>query len=90
MRLPHGEWLGWLPVHQTQLVVGEGAPGIIDWDRTHGFAAASVALIHCDAAKVVLENVHRVENRVRPVGINGIREEIYLMVIGSTEQRAAG
>jgi hypothetical protein len=23
-------------------------------------------------------------------GINGIREEIYLMVIGSTEQRAAG
>jgi hypothetical protein len=24
-------------VHQTQLVVGEGAPGIIDWDRTRGF-----------------------------------------------------
>ena len=54
-------------VHQTQLVVGEGAPGIIDWDRTRGFAAASVALIHCDAAEVVLENVHRVENRVWPV-----------------------
>ena len=44
-------------VHQSQLVVGESAPRVIDRDRSRGFAARGVALVHGDAAEVVLELV---------------------------------
>jgi len=54
-------------VHQPKLVVGEGAPGIIDRDRPSGLAAVGVALIHGDAAEVVLKNLHGVEHRGGPV-----------------------
>src|SRR5437899_9439925 len=37
-------------VHQAQLVVGEGAPGVLDRDRPRGFSAVRVALVHRDAA----------------------------------------
>src|SRR3954452_10865587 len=52
---------------KPQLVIGEGAPRVIDRDRTGGFAAAGVALVHGDAPEVVFENLHRVEHRGRPV-----------------------
>ena len=41
-------------VHQPQLVVGEGAPRVVDRDRAARFAAIRVALVHRDAAEVVL------------------------------------
>ena len=46
-------------VHQSQLIVGEGIPRVVDRDRACGFAAVGVALVHRDAAEVVLEGVHR-------------------------------
>jgi len=50
-------------VHQPQLVVREGAPGIAGGNRSRGFAAVRSALIHRDAAEVVLERFHPVEHR---------------------------
>src|SRR5215831_2783725 len=55
-------------VHQPQLVVGEGAPRVVHRDRARGFAAGGVALVHGDAAEVVLELLHRVDHRGRPTG----------------------
>src|SRR4051812_17555727 len=40
-------------VHEPQLVIGERAPRVINRDRTGGFAAASVAMVHGDAPEVV-------------------------------------
>ena len=54
-------------VHQAELVVGEGVPGIGDRDRTGGLAVRGVSLIHGDHAEVVLEFLHDVDHRVRPV-----------------------
>ena len=50
-------------VHQPDLVVGEGAPRVVDLHRAGGFAADGVALVHRDDAEVVLEHLHRVERR---------------------------
>jgi hypothetical protein len=55
-------------VHQPQLVVGEGAPRVVDRDRAARFAAIGVALIHRDAAEVVLERRHRIKHGGRPIG----------------------
>src|SRR5262245_48320842 len=54
-------------VHQSQLVVGESAPRVIDRDWPCRLAAASVALVHSDTAEVALELIPRVDNRCRPV-----------------------
>ena len=54
-------------VHQPQLVVGESVPRIVDRDRAGGFAVGGVALIHRDEAEVVLEFLHRVDDRVWPI-----------------------
>ena len=42
-------------VHQPELVVGEGVPRVVDRDRAGGLAAVGVALVHRDAAELVLE-----------------------------------
>ena len=39
-------------IHQPELVVGEGAPGIVDRDRAAQLAAVGIALVHRDAAEV--------------------------------------
>jgi hypothetical protein len=54
-------------VHQPELIVGEGVPHIVDRHRTRRLAAIDIALVHRDAAKVVLELFHRVDHRGRPV-----------------------
>jgi len=54
-------------VHQPQLVIRKRAPGIAGGNRSRGLAAVRVALIHRDAAKVILERFHRVEDRGGPV-----------------------
>src|SRR6266850_6120460 len=45
-------------IHQSELVVSEGAPGVVDRDRAAGLAAVGVALVHGDAAEVILECFH--------------------------------
>src|SRR5262249_39779484 len=52
---------------QPQLVVREATPRVADGNRPRGLAAVRVALVHRDAAEVVLERFHRVEHRGRPV-----------------------
>jgi hypothetical protein len=54
-------------VHQAELIVGEGVPGIGDRDRPDGLAVRGVSLIHGDHAEVVLEFLHDVDHRVWPV-----------------------
>ena len=54
-------------VHQPELVVGEGVPRVLDRDRTGRLAAIGVALVHRDAAEIVLEFFHRVDHRGRPI-----------------------
>jgi hypothetical protein len=54
-------------VHQSQLVVGECVPWVSGGDWAGKLAAVRVALIHCDATELVLEYLHRVENRIGPV-----------------------
>src|SRR5437773_1862516 len=54
-------------VHQPQLVIRKRAPGVARGNRSRGLAAVRVALIHRDAAEVVLERFHRVEHRGGPV-----------------------
>jgi hypothetical protein len=54
-------------VHQPKLVVGECVPRVLDRHRTGGIAAIGIALIHGDAAEVVLELFHRIENGGLPV-----------------------
>src|SRR2546428_12104993 len=60
-------------VHQPQLVVREGAPGVAGRNRSRGLAAVRIALIHRDAAEVALERFHRVEHRGRPVAHAGVQ-----------------
>src|SRR5262245_16747619 len=45
-------------IHQPELVVGEGPPGVINRDWTTGLAAVGVALVHRNAAEVILECFH--------------------------------
>ena len=54
-------------VHQPELVVGEGVPGIFGRHRAGRLAAIGVALVHRDAAEVVLEFLHRVDRGGRPI-----------------------
>jgi hypothetical protein len=54
-------------IHQRKLIVGECVPRIVDRHRAGGFAAGGVALVHGDAAEVVLEMLHHVDDRVRPI-----------------------
>src|SRR5213594_3247231 len=60
-------------VHQPQLVVREGAPGVAGGNRSRGFAAVRIALIHRNAAEVALERFHRVEHRGGPVAHAGVQ-----------------
>src|SRR5262249_18342937 len=60
-------------IHQPELVVGKGAPGVVDRDRAARFAAVGVALVHRDAAEVVRELCHRVDHRGRPVADAGVQ-----------------
>src|SRR5690348_13444991 len=45
-------------IHQPDLVVGERIPWVIDRHGAGRLAAVSVALVHGDAAEVVLECLH--------------------------------
>ncbi len=54
-------------VHQPQLVVGEGPPRVINRNRSARLAAIGVALVHRNAAEIVLEFLHGVEDLVRPI-----------------------
>ena len=54
-------------VHQPELVVGEGVPRVLDRHRTSGLAAIGIALVHGDAAEIVLELFHRIDDGVRPI-----------------------
>ena len=72
-------------IHEPELVVGEGAPGVVDRDRAAGLAAVGVALIHRDAAEVVRELLHRVDHRGRPVADAGVQAPT-----GGDQQREAG
>ena len=56
-----------------KLVVGEGAPGVINLDRAGGLATVGVALVHGDAAEVVLENLHGVEHLAGPAAHDGVK-----------------
>ena len=60
-------------IHQPELVVGERIPRVVDRHRAGRFAAIGVALVHGDAAEVVLEHLHRVEHRGRPVADAGVQ-----------------
>src|SRR5438876_2943316 len=60
-------------IHQPKLVVREGAPGVAGGNRPRGLAAVRVALIHRDAAEVILERFHRVEYRGGPVAHAGVQ-----------------
>jgi hypothetical protein len=60
-------------VHQPELVLREGTPGVVDRDRPTRLAAVGVALIHRDAAKVVLERFHGVEHSGGPIADAGVQ-----------------
>ena len=60
-------------VHQPQLVVGEGAPGVVDLHGAGGLPADRVALVHGDATEVVLELLHGVEHLSRPTVEYGVQ-----------------
>src|SRR5712691_733543 len=60
-------------IHQPELVVGEGSPRVVDRDRSAGLAAVRVALVHRNAAKFVLEFLHGVEHRGRPIADAGVQ-----------------
>jgi len=60
-------------IHQPELVVGEGAPGVVDRNRAARFAAVGVALVHRDAAEIVFKLLHRVDHRGRPVADAGVQ-----------------
>src|SRR5260370_35692365 len=72
-------------VHQPQLVVGEGAPRVIDRDRAAGFAAIGVALVHRDAAEIVLEGLRGVKHCGGPIADPGVQAPA-----GGDQQREAG
>ena len=59
--------------------------GIVDRHWARGFAAIGVALVHCDAAEVVLEHLHRVYHRGRPVADTRVQPSA-----GGHQKREAG
>ena len=71
-------------VHQPELIIGERAPRVIDGNRPRRLTAVRVALIHRDAAEVVLEDLHGIEHRGRPIADAGIQT-----TAGSHQQRKA-
>src|SRR3954452_19712715 len=71
-------------VHQSQLVVGECVPWVGRRDWAGGLVAVGVALIHRDAAKLVTEYLHRVENRSAPIACAQVQA-----AAGDEEQRKA-
>ena len=72
-------------VHQPQLIVGKGIPGVIDRDWTGGIATCGIALVHRDAMEIVLELLHRVDDRVLPIADPRVQA-----AAGRNEQRKAG
>src|SRR5512135_3654672 len=72
-------------IHQSELVVGERVPRVIDRHRASGLAAIGVALVHGDAAEVVLELFHRIDDGVRPVADARVQS-----AARDDEQRKAG
>jgi hypothetical protein len=72
-------------VHQPEMVVGEGVPGVLDRHRASGLAAIGIALVHGDAAEVVLELFHRIENGGLPVADTRIQS-----AARDDQQREAG
>ena len=72
-------------VHQPELVVGEGVPRVLGRHRAGGLAAIGVALVHRDAAEVVLELFHRVDHGGRPVADARVQA-----AAGGDQQREAG
>ena len=72
-------------VHQPELVVGEGVPRVLDRHRTGEFAAIGIALVHGDAAEVVLELFHRIDNGSLPVADARIQSAAW-----DHQQREAG
>src|SRR3954449_4100966 len=71
-------------IHQAELVVSKRIPGVAGRDRSGGFAAIGVALVHGDAVKLVLENLERVEHGIRPVADAGVQS-----AAGHQQQRKA-
>src|SRR4029077_17774085 len=72
-------------IHQPKLVVGERIPRVIDRHWAGRFTAIGVALVHCDAAEIVLERLHRVEDRARPIADPRIQS-----AAGGNQKREAG
>src|SRR3989449_4380882 len=72
-------------IHQSELVVGECLPGVVDRHGAGGLAAIGVALVHRDAAEVVRERLHRVDHRGWPVADAGVQAPT-----GGDQQREAG
>src|SRR5262249_38854163 len=72
-------------IHQPELVVGERLPGVVDRHGAGRLAAIGVALVHRDAAEVVLKCFHRVDHRVRPIADAGVQAPT-----GGDQQREAG
>src|SRR5215471_2243297 len=60
-------------VHEPELVIREGAPGVVDGDRSAGLTTVGVSLIHRDAAEVVFEFLHGVEHRRGPITNAGVQ-----------------
>ena len=72
-------------VHQAELVISESVPGVLGRDRAGRLAAIGVALIHRDAAEVVLELFHRIDRSGRPVADPRVQA-----AAGGHEKREAG
>ena len=60
-------------VHQAELVRREGVPRVVHLHRACRFATVGVALVHGDAAEVVLEHLHGVEDGRAPVAQPGVQ-----------------
>ena len=71
-------------VHQPQLVIRKGTPRVVDRNRPGGLAAGRVALVHRNAAEVVLECLHSVEHRGGPIADAGVQAST-----GSDQEREA-
>src|SRR5688500_18675103 len=60
-------------IHQPELVVGERIPWVVDRHGAGRLATVSVALVHRDATKIVLECFHGVDHRGWPVTDAGVQ-----------------
>src|SRR3979490_2686715 len=50
-------------IHQTEMVIGVGVPGTVDFERAGGLAVIGVAQVRGDASILCLELFDRVEGR---------------------------